>query len=154
MAHYAKLGLDNVVEQIIFIETIKCMTNGGIEQESIGEEYLKKQHGDIIVKKCSYNTHANVHESGGTPLRANYPSVGWFYNTTHDIFHSPKPTDKDGDVCNSWTLNTTTGMWGAPITEPTRTAEQISEEKWDYMWDESLYQSDNTKGWLLIERTG
>ena len=36
MAHYAELGVDNVVKRVLFIDTIKCMTNGGIEKEEIG----------------------------------------------------------------------------------------------------------------------
>ena len=39
----------------------------------------------------------------------------------------------------NWTLNTTSYLWEAPISYPT--------DGKAYLWNESLYQSDNTKGW-------
>ena len=84
----------------------------------------------------------NNHLQGGTPFRANYPSVGWIYDSTNNIFYPPRPIDNDGDLMNSHTLNTTTGNWTPPISLPSD-ADTVS-----YNWDESLYQSDNTKGWI------
>ena len=147
MAHYAELGVDNIVKRVLYIDTIKCMTNGGIEKEEIGAAYLEEHHGGTWMK-CSYNTHGGNHASGGTSLRANYPGIGWYYNSTHDIFHEPRPIDKNGDSCTSWTLNTTTGFYVPPITKPTQTEQNRADAK-VYLWDESLYQSDNTKGWIL-----
>ena len=144
MAHYAELGVDNVVKRVLFIDNIKCMTNGGIEKEEIGSAYLETHHGGTWVK-CSYNTRGGNHMSGGIKLRANYPGIGWYYNSTHDIFHEPRPIDKDGDSCGSWVLNNTTGKYDAPIAKPTDGA--------DYKWDESLYISDNSKGWIKIADT-
>ena len=98
MAHYAELGVDNIVKRVLYIDTIKCMTNGGIEKEEIGREYLETQHGGTWMK-CSFNTYGNVHNEGGTPFRANYPGVGDYYNSTHDIFYAPRPTDMNGQPC-------------------------------------------------------
>jgi len=149
MAHFAELGVDNIVKRVLYIDTIKCMTNGGIEKEEIGALYLEEHHGGTWVK-CSWNTSANVHLQGGTPFRANYPSIGWHYDSTNDIFYPPRPTDKDGDSCASWTLNATTGVWDPPITEPTHTNDaSVDTTPHYYVWDESLYQSDNSKGWIL-----
>ena len=148
MAHYAELGIDNIVKRVLYIDTIKCMTDGGIEKEEIGDAYLQENHGGTWVK-CSQNTYANVHSEGRTPLRANFPGIGWYYDSTNDIFYPPRPTDKDGESCASWTLNTTTGVWTPPITEPTVTDDQKNAGTSTYVWDESLYQSDNTKGWIL-----
>ena len=142
MAHFAKLGIDNVVTAVLAVDTIDCMTRGGIEREDLGVDHLVKYHGHENWKKCSYNTFQGVHKGGGTPLRANYPSVGWYYNSEHDIFHPPKPY-------NSWTtLNTTTGMWEPPITKPDLTDSEIAAGKF-YDWNETAYQSDNTVGWEL-----
>ena len=150
MAHYAELGVDNIVKRVLYIDTVKCMTNGGIEKEEIGREYLETQHGGTWMK-CSFNTYGNVHNEGGTPFRANYPGVGDYYNSTHDIFHAPRPTDKNGDSCTSWTLNTTTGLWTPPITKPTHINDpSVDEVPHYYEWDESAYQADNTKGWILV----
>ena len=74
MAHYAELGIDNIVKRVLYIDTIKCMTNGGIEKEEIGAAYLETHHGGTWMK-CSYNTHGGNHASGGTSLRANYPGI-------------------------------------------------------------------------------
>lgn len=145
MSHYAKLGIDNIVTAVVAVNTRDCMDKDGNELEELGIEKLKSATGHETWKKCSYNTQRGVHEFGKTPFRANYPGIGWYYNSEHDIFHPAKPEGYD-----SWTLNTTTGIWDCPITEPALTAEQKSVMCY-YIWDDSLYQSDNTKGWVLIE---
>ena len=144
MAHYAQLGVDNIVVKVWTLDNINSMTSGGIEKDEIGQAYLKEHHGDLTLVKCSYNTHQGVHVLGGTPFRANYPGVGWYYSSTHDIFYEPRPKDKDGDSCTSWSLNTTTGMYEAPITQPTGSVGKY------YVWDESAYQADNSTGWFLL----
>jgi len=149
MAHYAKLGLDNIVTAVVAVDTITCMTRGGIEKEEIGLAHLVKHHGHELWKKCSYNTYAGVHKEGGTPFRANYPGIGWYYNSEHDIFHPARPVDRDGDTQNSWTLNTTTGHWDPPIPQPELTEEQSATSGYGYYWDESAYQEDNTQGWVF-----
>ena len=149
MAHFAKIGIDNKVLTVLSVDTINTMTNGGIEKEEIGVAYLTKHHGHEVWKKCSYNTKENRHMLGGTPFRANFPGVDWIYNSTHDIFHPPQPIDKDGEICSSWTLDTVKGVWNPPIVQPTVTNAQKDAGTTLYQWDESLYKSDNTKGWVL-----
>ena len=148
MAHFAKLGVDNVVLAVVAMDTITTMTSGGIEKEDIGIAYLATHHGHENWRKCSYNTHAGVHAEGKTPFRANYPSIGDYYSTAHDIFYKPRPSDTDGDLMNSHTLNTTTGEWDAPFTPPTLTTEQQT-AKSSYRWDESVWVANNTQGWVL-----
>ena len=144
MAHYAKLGLDNIVTAVVAVDTIDCMTRGGIEREDIGLAHLVKHHGHELWKKCSYNTRGGEHSGGGTPFRANYPGIGWYYNSEHDIFHPARPYA-------SYTLNTTTGMWEAPIAQPELTDAQAEAGSY-YRWDEDAYQADNTAGWVLETR--
>jgi len=153
MAHFAKLGIDNVVLRVAVVDNIRSMTVGGIEREDIGIEYLRETHGHENWVKCSRNTQLGQHvdpetrlPDGGTALRGNYPSVGWFYNSEHDIFHPPRPFA-------SHTLNTTTGMWDPPIPKPELTAEQEATPGAGYYWDEDAYQADNTQGWVYIVRT-
>ena len=150
MAHFAKLGIDNVVLRVAVVDNIRSMTVGGIEKEEIGLAHLVKHHGHELWKKCSYNSRGGVHydsetnEPSGKPaFRANYPGIGWYYNSEHDIFHPAKPEGRD-----SWTLNTTTGMWDATIAQPELTEEQIEARSY-YEWDEAAYQADNTTGWVL-----
>ena len=142
MAHYAKLGLDNIVTAVVAVDTIDCMTRGGIEREEIGLAHLVRVHGHELWKKCSYNTRGGEHTGGGTPFRANYPGIGWYYSSEHDIFHPARPFA-------SYTLNTTTGMWEAPLAQPELTEEQIEARSY-YEWDEAAYQADNTTGWVLV----
>ena len=149
MAHFAKLGIDNVVTAVLAMDTIDTMTRGGIEKEEIGVAHLVEHHGHENWKKCSYNTYGGVHKDGGTAFRANYPGIGWYYNSEHDIFHPARPTDRNEASCNSWTLNTTTGLWAAPLTQPNLTDDEISAGSY-YIWDESDYQADNTTGWVLV----
>ena len=74
-------------------------------------------------------------------LRFRYAGVGMKYDSTNDVFYEQQPF-------SSWTLNTTTWMWDPPLTTPTLTDEEMTAGKY-YEWNESLYQSDNTKGWEL-----
>ena len=159
MAHYAKLGLDNIVTAVLAVDTVDCMTRGGIEKEEIGLEHLIKHHGHENWKKCSYNTRGGVHydaetnEPSGKPgFRANYPGIGWFYNSEYDIFHPPRPVDYNGIICASHTLNTTTGMWDTPVPLP-QPEFVLAEDgtKTYYRWDETVHQQDNSAGWVLMQ---
>ena len=154
MAHFAKIGLNNEVIGMSAVATRDCMTEGGIEREEIGLTFLQNLTGHQTWKKCSYNTKGGIHYNSETgevsadqtkAFRANYPSVGWFYDSENDIFHKPRPTDRNGNPCNSWTLNTTTGRWECPLGDAPYNNNST------YLWDESVYQSDNTQGWILQE---
>jgi len=157
MAHYAKLGLDNIVTAVVVVDNINCMTPGGIESEEIGIAFLTKNHGHDLWRKCSYNTREGVYYDPETnepaadqskAFRANYAGTGMYYNSEHDIFHAARPVDKNQVSCASWTLNTTTGVWEPPITRPELTMEQRGNGL-TYRWDEAAYQADNTEGWVL-----
>lgn len=149
MAHYAKLGLDNIVLEVLYMDNSLNETEGGIEKESLGVAHLKSTHGHDTWKKCSYQTSEGVHSGGGTAFRANYPGIGWYYNSEHDIFHPARPDDKDDEPCTSWTLNTTTGLWEPPFAAPALTDDDLTNRK-TYVWDESAYQADNTEGWVKV----
>ena len=112
------------------------------------EEYYSSVNGGIKIKRFSYNTKGGIHHTqnaDGVPVpsddqskayRGNIANVGSFWDEANEIFYSAKDPDK-----NSWTLNTTTGLWEAPVTFP--------DDGNDYYWNEELYQSDNTQGWLI-----
>lgn len=142
MAHYALIGRNNKVIKVVRVDNSFM---GDPEKETSGETFLTEVYGiNCEWVQGSYNTKAGVHLLGGTPLRANFPSVGMIYDDDNDIFHEPRPKDKDGQSCDSWTLNTTTGIWSAPYAKPTS---GVTETSW-YVWDESAHKADPTKGWV------
>ena len=155
MAHYARLGVNNVVVRVDIVDNSKITTLGGIEKDALAFEHLFNEFGAGMWVKCSFNTVEGVHTLGGKPLRANYPGGEydeydpWYYDTTNDIFCKGRPKDKDGESCASWNLNTSTGVWEPPITKPEYTRQQVEEFK-HYVWDESAHQADNSTGWILI----
>lgn len=146
MAHYAKLGINSEVMSIIVVNEQDTHNADGVEDELVGIQFLERNYGWPLWKKCSYNTTKGTHTLGGTAFRANFPNVGWIYNSTHDIFHPTKLHD-------SHTLNATTGMWDAPITYPSVTTyeQDSATHRWVIIWNETKYQADNTKGWTAFK---
>ena len=155
MAHYARLGINNVVIQVDIIDNSKIMNEGGIEKDALAFEHLFNEFGAGIWVKCSYNTHDGVHSYGKPPFRANYPGGvydednPWYYDADNDLFCKARPKDKNGLPCASWTLNKQSGIWEPPITKPEIPREKLCDGE-EYGWDESIYNSDATKGWVLV----
>jgi len=130
MAHFAKLDENSIVTQVVVVH------NDVATSESAGAIFLNNMYGTSDTwKQTSYNTFGNQHTKGGTPFRKNFAGIGFTYDASNDAFIAPKPY-------NSWTLNNTTYLWEAPITRP--------DDGQPYVWDETLYQSDNSKGWVVI----
>ena len=107
MAHFAKLGVGNIIEAVHVVSNDIAIT------EQAGIDFLNNLYGSRDVwKQTSYNTNGGVHKLGGTPLRKNYAGVGYTYDQIKDAFIAPKPYA-------SWLLNETTCLWEAPTTYPT-----------------------------------
>ena len=96
------------------------------------DTFIDETPGEWI--QTSYNTRGGVHKLGGTPLRKNFAGIGFTYDKNLDAFIPPSPF-------TSWILNETTCLWEAPLEKPSTGK---------YFWDESLYQSDNTQGWVIV----
>jgi hypothetical protein len=111
MARFAKIGLNNKVIEVLSVVNEVLHDSNGIEQEVIGIDFLTKLTGYPIWKQTSYNTHAGVHDNGGTPFRKNHAGIGYTYDETRDAFIPPKPF-------NSWILNEDTCRYEAPIAKP------------------------------------
>jgi hypothetical protein len=106
MAHFAKLGIGNIVEKV------EVVSNDIATTEQAGVEFLQNLYGDRAVwKQTSFNTYGGVHKTGGTPFRKNYAGVGYKYDQTRDAFIAPRPYA-------SWVLNETSCLWEAPVTKP------------------------------------
>ena len=140
MATFAKLDLNNIVMEVLIVHENELLDSNGVEQESNGIAFLTNLTGYDIWKQTSYNTRGNVHygqdgePDGGVALRGNYAGIGYTYDTNNDVFYLPQPYE-------SWTLDETTWQWICPLTYP--------DDDNVYLWDENVYQADNTKGWVL-----
>ena len=111
MASFAKLGLNNKVIEVLSVVNEVLHDSNGVEQESIGIDFLTKLTGWSIWKQTSYNTLAGQHSLGGTPFRKNHAGIDYTYDEDRDAFIPPKPF-------NSWVLNEDTCQWEAPIEFP------------------------------------
>lgn len=105
MSHFAKVENGKVVQVIV------------AEQDFIDSGVLG--HGWV---QTSYNTKANRHVLGGTPLRGNYAGIGDTYDEVNDVFYAPQPFQ-------SWSLSNVSWTWEAPTPYPADGA--------IYIWDES-----------------
>jgi hypothetical protein len=120
MASFAKIGLNSKVIEVLSVVNEVLHDSNGVEQESIGIDFLTKLTGYPLWKQTSYNTHGGVHDNGGTPLRKNHAGIGYTYDEIRDAFIAPKPF-------NSWILNEDTCVWNAPVSYP----EEVGYFKWN-----------------------
>jgi len=150
MAHFAKLGSNGKVIQVLTLDNKDMLNADGVEDESVGQQYLET-HNNWPAQmwiQTSYNTQGGQHKNGGTPLRGNYAGIGYTWDEDNQIFWPKKPFP-------SWVKNTTNARWQSPIGDaPALTAEQESQNEagthlWGYNWDETAHQADNTTGWVL-----
>jgi hypothetical protein len=130
MASFAKIGLNNKVIEVLSVNNEVLHDANGIEQESIGIDFLTKLTGWAIWKQTSYNTHGGVHDNNGTPLRKNHAGIDYTYDEDRDAFIPKKPF-------NSWLLNEQTCLWQSPIPYPN--------DNNKYTWNES------TLTWDIVE---
>ena len=124
MASFSKLNSQNIVLKVESVVNDVIQDSNGIEQESIGIEFLKNLYNEpnSIWKQTSYNTRGGVHVFGGTPFRKNFAGIGYTYDEDKDAFIPPKPYP-------SWILNETTCLWEPPVVRP--------EGKEMYTWNET-----------------
>ena len=113
MASFSKLNSQNIVLRVESVVNDVIQDSNGIEQESIGIEFLKNLYNEpnSIWKQTSYNTRGGVHALGGTPFRKNFAGIGYTYDEDKDAFIPTKPYP-------SWILNETTCLWESPVVRP------------------------------------
>jgi len=123
MAHFAKLDENNKVIRVTVLHNSVITDENGVEQESLGINFLRKLHkdGSAVWKQTSYNTKMGVHELGGTPLRKNYAGKGMTYDESRDAFIADQPFA-------SWEFNEATCSWHTTVPYP--------EDGLKYAWDE------------------
>jgi len=121
MGHFAEINSENIVVRVLVVPG---------EQDHRGNDFLSIDLGlGGTWIQTSYNTRCGVHTLGGTPLRKNYASFGYFYDITKDAFIPPKPFI-------SWLLDENTCCWHSPVPHP-RDGKQ-------YYWNEE------TTSWIEI----
>jgi hypothetical protein len=130
MASFAKIE-NNIVTTVVSVVNEVIKDSNGIEQESIGIEFLKTLYNEpnAVWKQTSYNTVGGVHLLGGVPFRKNHAGIGYIYDLNRDAFIPQKPY-------NSWVLNEQTCLWDAPVARP--------DDNNKYNWNEEI------QNWELI----
>jgi hypothetical protein len=109
MAHFAKLGKGNIVEQVVVVSNDIATT------EQTGIDFLNDLYRDrnVVWKQTSYNGN----------FRKNFAGIGYKYDQARDAFIAPKPY-------SSWILNEDTCRWDAPVVKP--------DDGQDYNWNETI----------------
>ena len=155
MAHFAKLGVNGKVIAVHGLDNDQLLNADGQEDESVGQQRLQQIHGwpAQMWIQTSYNTRGNKYynEDGSEgdqskKLRGNYAGIGMTYDEDNNIFWPIKPHA-------SWSKDVSSASWVAPITYPSVTDDGQDPVVWTYViiWDENLYQSDNSKGWIATK---
>lgn len=100
MAHFAEIGLDNIVLRVLVVNDNDTKNSDGIEQESIGSAFLRSVYGGTWLQ-TSYNKR----------IRKNFACIGGYYDSSRDAFIPPKPFP-------SWRLDEDTCTWQPPEGQP------------------------------------
>ena len=152
MAHFAKIGMNGKVIQVLTMDNEEMKDDQGNEIEAKGQEWLER-HNNWPAQmwiQTSYNTRGNKHYTNGEEsadqskaFRGNYAGIGYEWDEDNNIFWPKKPFA-------SWVKNTTTASWISPIGDaPELTTEQTSQNKagtnsWSYSWNEDGQSWDLT----------
>ena len=140
MAHFAKLGSNGKVIQVLTLNNSDMLNADGVEDESVGQHYLET-HNNWPAQmwiQTSYNTSGNKHSSGddSKAFRGNYAGIGYTWDEDDQIFWPKKPFA-------SWVKHIESASWKSPIGDaPALTEEQTSQNEadthmWGYSWNEA-----------------
>jgi len=148
MAHFAELkskvdptgftsDTHQIVERVVVVGNDISTAAGPLGDNDMhvdGETWCQNFFKGGSWKQTSYNSN----------FRKQYAGIGYVYDSTKDKFLLPQPFA-------SWSLDSNDD-WQAPITYPTITNDEADPSVWKYIikWNDTKYQSDNTKGWEAI----
>ena len=104
-----------------------------VDGETWCKNFFKKPNTEF--KQTSYSN----------SFRKQYAGIGYRYDASKDKFICPQPYA-------SWSLDGSDD-WQAPITYPSVINDGEDPSVWGYIitWNETKYNSDNTKGWEAIK---
>jgi len=142
MAHFAKLGINGKVLQVLTLNNSDMLNADGVEDESVGQQYLEKHNNwpAQLWIQTSYNTSHGTHNSGDNSkaFRGNYAGIGYIWDEDNNIFYGKKPYP-------SWVLNTTTASWNSPIGDaPDDLTDEEKAAGTHYLWNEGGQSWDKT----------
>lgn len=127
MAHFAQLDENNVVIYVTPMMNELILDENGVEQESLGIQFLKNQFGeDTRWVQTSYNSN----------FRNRYAGMGMIYDEVRDAFINTKPF-------NSWVFDEELLDWVPPVPYP-----EITENNLLYDWSEEL------ENWVPVYMNG
>ena len=149
MAHFAKLGANGKVIQVLTLDNKDMLNADNVEDESVGQQYLET-HNNWPAQmwiQTSYNTSGNTHNSGDNSkaFRGNYAGIGYEWDEDNNIFWPKKPYA-------SWVKDNASASWKSPIGDaPALTDEQNLQNEagthsWMYHWNEEGQSWDLTDG--------
>jgi hypothetical protein len=124
MAHFAKIGLNGKVIEVLSVANEVLHDANGIEQEAIGIDFLTKLTGYPVWVQTSFNKN----------FRKNCAGIGYTYDEDRDAFIPKK-------LYQSWILNEDTCLWESPIPKPNRDGLEVN-QYWD--WNETNQSWDLT----------
>ena len=161
MAHFAKLGANGKVIQVLTLNNSDMLNADGVEDEAVGQQYLER-HNNWPAQmwiQTSYNTSGGKHytittDSEGNQtrsesadqsqaLRGNYAGIGYTWDEDDQIFWPKKPYA-------SWVKKIDEARWQSPIGDaPALTQEQEDQNtanthRWSYVWNEEGQSWDLT----------
>ena len=142
MAHFANLGSNSKIIQVLTLDNKDMLNADGVEDETVGQQYLER-HNNWPAQmwiQTSYNTGGGKHSSGddSKALRGNYAGIGHIWDEDNNIFYPKKPYA-------SWVLNTTTASWHSPIgDEPDDLTDEEKAAGTSYQWNEGTGAWDKT----------
>ena len=142
MAHFAKLGSNGKVIQVLTMDNDKMLNADGVEDETVGQQWLETHNNwpAQMQIQTSYNTSSNKHSSGddSKALRGNYAGIGYTWDEDNNIFYGKKPYA-------SWVLNTTDARWHSPIGDaPDDLTDEEKAANTHYVWNEGTGAWDKT----------
>ena len=161
MAHFAKLGINGKILQVLTLDNKEMLDGNGVEDEGTGQYVLERRHywpAQLWIQ-TSYNTikgkyytqesigHKVDNTASGVKrhvlaadqskaLRGNFASIGGEWDEDNQIFWPLKPY-------SSWIKDTEDASWHSPIGDaPALTVEQQAQNDasthWNrYEWNES-----------------
>ena len=116
MAHFAEINENNIVTKVIVVHNNELL-EGDQESEIKGINFCESLYGHRNWVQTSYNNN----------LRHNFARIGYTWDSENDAFYAPQPY-------SSWTLDTGSFLWEAPVAYPTGDA--TGSYTGSYSWNE------------------